>query len=544
MRGKLFLAVTLLLTAWIVSAQEYSAPEVKISSEKVNIAGEIFLMHKVEPKQTLFSICKAYGITQEALLEANPSLADGLKAGSSILVPEAARVAVQETVPDAVPDAVQEAVPEETRESARELNQEAVQETAPATEKKEAKWYEKFFGLFKSKNREEQAEETVPTVTVVPVTSILTDSEADTLQQGSRDEERRLVNFDRRNPLKVSLLLPFNASTEPSANYLDFYCGALSALRELKEEGYCVELTVFDTKSSTPLDDGSLEESDVIIGPVHASDISAYAEFARKNRIPIVSPMDSRSALFVKDNPYFFLAPATDSIQLENLVKSLDASSDDNVYVFHNSTLEDDPLVNKVASALNSAGVAFRYEAYNILGGRELGEKLGHQWSENGSYKIVVASVDEAFAPDVVRNLKQITRNNISLKIFCLNELRGFESSIDYDTFYLTNAHFSAPYWIDYADRQTQDFLLKYRALFNTEPTAFSFQGHDLLKYWVKVMYEGVTDLENATSLPFIQGLQVNIKFERPDTESGWQNTATRDIIYSPDFSVTLTKQD
>lgn len=521
MRRKLFLSMVLLLTVWTLSAQDYEAPEVKISSERANIAGKVYYVHKVEPKQTIFSICKAYGITQEALLEANPSMADGLKAGSSILVPEA----VRENVPDAV--------------------QEKVSDDNP--EKGQTKWYEKLLGLFNKSKKNEEEEPAQLIVTAAPISPIVSVNDQDSLQLQDQvsEEIRESVTFrifDRTRPLRISLLLPFNASNDPSSNYFDFYCGVLSALRELKEDGYCVELSVFDTKASNPLNDSSLKESDLIIGPVHASDIGSYAEFAKENEIPMVSPMDSRSATFIPENPYFFLAPATDSIQLCNLVKSLNVSFDDNVYVFYNSTLNEKSLVDRITASLDSAGIPYRHEAYDILMGRELGEMLGHQWSEKGSYKIIVASSDAAFAPDVVRNLKQITRNNVPLKIYCLNELRSFESSIDYDTFFLTNAHFSAPYWVDYSDQQTHDFLLKYRALFNAEPTAFSFQGYDLMKYCVSAMYDGATDFTQTTSLPYMRGLQGNFRFERSDKNSGWQNTATRDIIYSPDFTVTLTR--
>lgn len=533
MRRKLFLSMVLLLTVWTLSAQDYEAPEVKISSERANIAGKVYYVHKVEPKQTIFSICKAYGVTQEALLEANPSLADGLKAGSSILVPETA---------GDLPDADREEV------------------SVASSEKEQKKWYEKLLGLFSgselisiSWNKEKEAPaEPEPTVhdflkeqnpDQTPVqTPVQVSVPAPSMIEKEVEEPAVLRIFDRTRPLRISLLLPFNASNDPSSNYFDFYCGVLSALRELKEDGYCVELSVFDTKASNPLNDSSLKESDLIIGPVHASDIGSYAEFAKENEIPMVSPMDSRSTTFIPENPYFFLAPATDSIQLCNLVKSLEVSSHDNVYVFYNSTMKEKSLVNRITSSLDSAGIPYRHEAYNILKGRELGERLGHQWSEKGSYKIIVASSDAAFAPDVVRNLKQITRNNVPLEIYCLNELRSFESSIDYDTFYLTNAHFSAPYWVDYSDERTHDFLLKYRALFNTEPTAFSFQGYDLMKYCVSTMYDETLDISEATSLPYMHGLQGSFRFERPDKNSGWQNTATRNIIYSPDFTVTSAR--
>ncbi len=45
-------------------------------------------MHKVERKETIFSICQEYGITQEDLLALNPELKNGkLKKGMFIFIP-------------------------------------------------------------------------------------------------------------------------------------------------------------------------------------------------------------------------------------------------------------------------------------------------------------------------------------------------------------------------------------------------------------------------------------------------------------------------
>lgn len=61
--------------------------EVIKSNEKINIDGSAYFIHKVEQGQTLYSICKVYNCTVEQLLTANPSLVEGLKAGMELRVP-------------------------------------------------------------------------------------------------------------------------------------------------------------------------------------------------------------------------------------------------------------------------------------------------------------------------------------------------------------------------------------------------------------------------------------------------------------------------
>ena len=52
-------------------AQEYEAPAVEISEQKVKIDGKIYYSHIVLEKQTLYSISKAYNISVEDIYEAN-----------------------------------------------------------------------------------------------------------------------------------------------------------------------------------------------------------------------------------------------------------------------------------------------------------------------------------------------------------------------------------------------------------------------------------------------------------------------------------------
>ena len=62
-----------IFTLQLVTAQEAPVP-VAISSEKVIIDGKFYYLHTVKEKQTFYSICKAYAISSEKVLLANPGL--------------------------------------------------------------------------------------------------------------------------------------------------------------------------------------------------------------------------------------------------------------------------------------------------------------------------------------------------------------------------------------------------------------------------------------------------------------------------------------
>ena len=95
----------------------------------------------------------------------------------------------------------------------------------------------------------------------------------------------------------------------------------------------------------------------------------------------------------------------------------------------------------------------------------------------------------------------------------------------------------STGYYIDYDDPRVQEFLLKYRALFNTEPTQFSFQGYDLASYFISMhtkygqkWIERMEDTETSM-------LQSTFRFRR-NNDGGLVNSGVRRVVYGEDWSV------
>ncbi len=77
-----------LFLAPVLRAQDYVAAPVKVSEVKVRLNGKVYLSHAVQERQTVYGIAKAYGVSEEALYEANPDLREnGLKANTTILIP-------------------------------------------------------------------------------------------------------------------------------------------------------------------------------------------------------------------------------------------------------------------------------------------------------------------------------------------------------------------------------------------------------------------------------------------------------------------------
>lgn len=82
----------LILPVCLTSGQFQPAEVVK-SDQRVSIQGKIYTIHTVKKGQTFFSICRVYGVSQEAVLNENPGLdPSSLEEGQAIRIPDYTQV--------------------------------------------------------------------------------------------------------------------------------------------------------------------------------------------------------------------------------------------------------------------------------------------------------------------------------------------------------------------------------------------------------------------------------------------------------------------
>ena len=98
--------------------------------------------------------------------------------------------------------------------------------------------------------------------------------------------------------------------------------------------------------------------------------------------------------------------------------------------------------------------------------------------------------------------------------------------------------HVSLTYYIDYEDQRVKDFLLKYRALFNTEPSQFAFQGYDIASYFMNLCSRyGNRWTEMIHKAPQAM-LQSTFKCRKDSIDGGFVNNGIRRIVYGEGWSV------
>src|SRR5687768_16798375 len=69
------------------------APQDSIGVETIN--GKVFVIHKVDEKETLFAISRRYGATVDAIIQYNTTASSGLEIGQILKVPYTPKVVVK-----------------------------------------------------------------------------------------------------------------------------------------------------------------------------------------------------------------------------------------------------------------------------------------------------------------------------------------------------------------------------------------------------------------------------------------------------------------
>lgn len=585
-RGAIRLIISLIAAAVMSSgfaeavyAQEYENTPVTISKEKLKINGQVCYSHIVLEKQTLFSISKAYNVTIEDIYKYNPSVKEkGLQKNSILIIPVVEKPEQQEIEAAEEKEAYAKG---QVKQEQQEQQEQPVRNAEDQVKKEEGgkaaseqtvhirKWYEDLdmiarkYGVtvesimkangLKGRKLSNRQRLIIPSSSdAVPEEEIPSENDSDEVAASDTTQTDDSTTAHRpgileglffpKKDISMSLILPLKATgTSASAGNMDFYSGVLLAVYDAGEAGTGCDLAVYDCADGRGITKESLEGRDFIIGPVSRGDLTSALELGTDTR-PIISPLDQKAASLTGEFTNMIQAPTPLEIQYKDLMDWIreDMQYSDRFVVITEKGAVQTEVTTQMKAAADSSGMEYKNLSYSILEGRNVTGSLEYIMTESGTNRVYIASDSEAFVNDVVRNLNLMIHKKYEVVLYAPSRIRSYET-IEVENFHNTSLKVSTGYYIDYEDPRVQEFLLKYRALFNAEPTQFAFQGYDLAKFFIGMTSKYGNRWMNKLEESDASMLQSTYRF-RKDGNGGYVNTGVRRIVYNEGWIVSKVR--
>lgn len=492
---------------------EREAQERGGSSTQQTPVGEGY--HKVKPGETVYSLSRAYRISEEDFLRLNNmSSASQLKAGMVVRIKPSttasqhtsAAASSQVSRGDGATQGSQTSMA--TTES---VNRPSTQVETPASTQRDRRRGE-------ARKRDSVKSNRGIFNNIAIDSAALRRSEDFFFGEDNYDGVSPFgVDFwalGRRHTLKTALLLPFHRDTVVNPNYVDFYRGVLLAMEDLKNEGLSVELSVFDTESSSRRVsdivgyERGLLEANLIIGPVHNTELRYVLDFAEKNSIPVVSPLAdvegiASDALFqMQAEGEYEFDKARHLFQGHREVVVIYASSSDYGFLEQIS-----PLLRGASMRQN---INFKFDKGSFFYRRD---NYGNSLEEIDIMDLMRTPTPKTFVvvadkeTDIDRILVTLSsvRANITARGMLMGEYRvlgnrkWMDLNINPKTYFDNDVVFPIRYHAKRSNDVVRKFDGRYVETFGALPSMFSYRGYDAAIIFCKRMF-GITNPRSRES--------------------------------------------
>ena len=308
--------------------------------------------------------------------------------------------------------------------------------------------------------------------------------------------------------VKVALLLPFSAKDYPvfvdtlvekmpvqisarSEQFISFYEGVLLAVDSLKNQGYKVNLKVFDTERSaekmyTMVDEIDRLHPDLIIGPVYGSVYKALMDDLTNKNIPVIYPLSSRSEEFGVYPDFIQVNPSMKALTVAMSDWLREEAEEANLVCLNltgnevsHSDLEDIRLFKEYMHRIGSMNFYDWNTSAVPLDGLRL------QLLPDRENIIILPTTKEAEVSKILPVLSALTEG-YRITVVGFPEWQTF-TSVDHETYFKLNTKIFTYSYVDNTTEPAKRFALKYRKYFYTEPNNLAYKAFDMSLYFIEL---------------------------------------------------------
>ena len=482
-------ALILLFLCRVLAAQAQDAFEVPKSKVIRTVDGVEYYIHTVAKGQTVYKISKTYGIPAEELIRLNPAISEGLKTNQELMIPTG-------------------------------------KAPAKGTGKKE--------------------KEKVPPVAPVPAEAAVVPADSVPARPCGSDRSALKPVYD------VALIMHFflkdidtldlnNLPEDPAAAYrpfqfIQFYEGFLMAVDSLKQKGLSVRIHVYDVSTDTAktrkfLQDPELKKMDLMIGLMYHRNFQILAEFAKANRIPLVSPVSERDSQVAGNPMVIKVRPSAKTLVPKVASMIVEQYPGANVVIVRNAQSKFRESADQLQRLCSAGGLSA-----DVADAKSMTDFL----RQDTLNIVAIFSENKSTILDLLTQLNGI-KNQYRLAVYGLpawDRIDGLE--VDY----LVNlkTHMVSPYFIDYDAPRVQAFVAGFQESIRTDPDPLAFIGFDVADFFLSALMKYGTSFPGCMNEMDLPLLETRYNFEKTDN-GGYENRHWA-IYYYENFRVYDARND
>ncbi|HVA97854.1 MAG TPA: ABC transporter substrate-binding protein, partial [Bacteroidia bacterium] len=361
----------------------------------------------------------------------------------------------------------------------------------------------------------------------------------------------------KKDNYNIALFLPFNLDGIDSINVdaiargsgtipphtkiaLSFYEGALMAIDSLKKQGFKCSIFVYsynlDAIDSTKdvykkiFLRPEFSSMNLIIGPLYSVAFNRVEKLAKAKNIPIVSPFIQQNKILF-GNPNAFKAEPSEITELDSLAMFAATSyTNQNIIIIKNDNSEN----NKNADLFKNKFLkAFKNNHPEVNVATFISKDFSgvkKYFSSTKKNIVVMLSEDQPYVTNFINSLANVN-NQDSIILFGMQAIHRFDN-LDLTYLNTLQFHFATNIFVDYANKNTENFIENYRTNYLTEPNRYVYQGFDVTFYCLNALKNyGINFVNNLPQLK-MQGIQTSFDFYKTDIESGYENKAIYILEY------------
>lgn len=542
-----------------------------------------FIYHSLKPGETVYSLSKLYGVSENEILQSNPGMdINKLSVGIELAVPKREFMSNQQKFDD--------------MQNKYFYHKVIMGETLTSIARQ--------YGLTVRQIRRENRDLRFPQVGDFIRIPGTIKAEIQEIEQVKADTvpaivEELPVKIDRsagftvvkdlKGSLNVAVLLPFYLSENAvrteidssnlvkgrktfklnkvtddwiypeSLDFLEMYQGILLASDTLRMLGLNINLHTYDIKSDTIeitklIRSGKLADMDLIIGPVYSHNLSIVSEYARNLNIPVVSPVPLMNNSALLNNPTLFMASSSLEIAQKALAKKISEYYDHNIVFIHADSLGVDEEVKRFKKLIfNELSYKLPYEDIKFkeflfysrsMFNNDSINRLSQALSEQSDNIVIIASEEASVISEVIDIVSGLSRR-FNSKVFAYPVIRDIDR-LDHKELFDMDILVYSPSWIDYSKKNVKQFNSNFRKKFHTQPLekSYAWQGYDVAFYFLSGLAMHGKIFIKHPEIHYPDLLQNEYEFKQKAAGDGFENQKLFMVRYTKDYQVLLENEN